>query len=78
MHAYFYLAQDFTDSGEQDKLIEAFQLLARYSTGANSDMTNAITVSLLEHLNFYDGNVPRAWAKETLVARKPYPHRRML
>ena len=31
------------------------QLLARYSIGGNSDMINAITVSLLELLNFEDG-----------------------
>ena len=74
MHAFRDFVQHLIDSEERGAVLKAFQLLERYLKEGNNDIINAITVSLLEHLNFDDGKVSRKWAKTLMPAALQQQH----
>ncbi len=62
MHVFRAFIQDAIESQDHATVIKAFQLCDQFLQGGNSNLVNAVAVSLLEHLNLEDGKVPRAWA----------------
>jgi hypothetical protein len=63
MHTFCDFVQLAIDSDDRATVSRAFQLCDQLLKGGNSDLVNALTVSLLEHLNFEDGHKSRSWAK---------------
>lgn len=66
MHVFCDFVQRLIEKGEEHRVIQAFQFAERMLRDGNSDLVNALTVSFLEHLNFEDGKVQRAWAHKLM------------
>ena len=73
MHAFCDFVQTAIDQGDRSTVAQAFNFSARLLAEGNSQLVNALTVSMLEHLNFEDGKVQRSWAQvlmpQTLAAQ---------
>ena len=54
------------DGGNAKELERCFALATQVFMNAEPDVKNAIYVSYLENLNFYDGRKQRAWAIEIM------------
>ena len=54
------------DTGDQAELRRCFETARQFLLYGDSDVSNAICVSFLEHLNFQDGRSRRSWAKSLL------------
>ena len=63
MHVFCDFVQAAIDAGDRERVTKAFAFCGKLLAQGNSDMVNALTVSLLEHLNFEDGQKPRSWAR---------------
>jgi hypothetical protein len=78
MHAFCDFVQRAIDSHDTATVTKAFQLSEELLQGGNSDLVNAITVSMLEHLNFEDGKTARAWARALMPANLAAQHRAII
>ena len=68
VHVFTRFVQSLIVTGDKSNLTKAFQIADKYLREGNGDITNALAVSFLEHLNFKDGKVSRSWAEEYLSA----------
>ena len=50
------------DDGNRAELARCFEIVRRFIAEGNTEVQNAVGVSLLEHLNVKDGKVARGWA----------------
>lgn len=54
------------DAGDRLEVRRAFETARRFYLHGDGDVSNAIGVAFLEHLNLEDGRRPRAWARGLL------------
>ena len=54
------------DSGHRTEVTRCFETARELFLQGDADVSNAICVSYLEHLNFADGKAKRAWATAPL------------
>jgi hypothetical protein len=64
--AYRGYVQAQIDNGAANELRQCLSLIERALRLGNSEVTNALAVSCLEHLNFRDGKRNRSWALQHL------------
>jgi hypothetical protein len=75
--------QRVIDDGDRAEVARCFEFARRWWLTNDDDVQNALAVSCIEHLNFNDGKVQRAWAFDLLppalqdaaVALGTAPHR---
>lgn len=67
VHTFTRFVQSLIDEGDKDNLAIALQIADKYLREGNRNLTTALVVSFLEHLNFTDGKVSRSWAEEYLT-----------
>ena len=62
------------DSGNRAELVRCYELLRKLMLYGDTEVQNAVGVSVLEHLSTRDGKVPRQWALEVMppVLRQSY------
>ena len=69
MGCFFRLTQQAIDDEDEATVKKCFQFADSVFHDADSDLTNALYVSYLEHLNFKDGRKRRQWAYSKLPAK---------
>lgn len=60
--AFTRYVQRLIDTGAKAEVLHCFAVAERGNRDGNDRVQNAVGVAFLEHLNFQDGKVSRAWA----------------
>ena len=54
------------DSGNKSELVRCYSTARHFLMNGDPEVTNALYVSYLEHIDFHDGKNMRSWAKALL------------